>query len=60
MIGTLWPIGDQQALGLADAVYATITQTADPARAVHAATGRLRKRWTRHPSAGASHIHVGA
>jgi CHAT domain-containing protein len=60
VIGTLWPIGDRQAADLADAIYATITETGDPARAVHAATRQLRNRWARQPSAWASHIHVGA
>jgi CHAT domain-containing protein len=60
VIGTLWPVGDQQAVDLADAIYATITKTGDPALAVHADVRHLRNRYARQPSAWASHIHVGA
>ena len=60
VIGTLWPVGDQQAVDHADAIYATITKTGDPALAVHADVRHLRNRYARQPSAWASHIHVGA
>jgi hypothetical protein len=60
VIGTLWPIGDQPALGIATDIYASITETGDVAGAVHEATRRLRDRWADMPSVWASHIHVGA
>jgi hypothetical protein len=60
VVGTLWPIGDQHAVDIADDIYATITSTEDVAGAVHAATRRLRNRWADTPSVWASHIHVGA
>jgi hypothetical protein len=60
VIGTLWPIGDQQAVDLADAIYAIVVETGDPARATHTATRKLRNRWAHQASAWASHIHVGA
>jgi CHAT domain-containing protein len=60
VIGTLWPIGDQHAVEIADDIYAAIVNTGDVAGAVHAATRQLRNRWADTPSVWASHIHVGA
>jgi CHAT domain-containing protein len=58
VIGTLWPIGDQHAVDIADDIYTTLACTGDVAAAVHAATRRQRHRWDM-PSVWASHIHVG-
>ncbi|MFF3373814.1 CHAT domain-containing protein [Streptomyces sp. NPDC002680] len=60
VIGTLWPIGDQHAVDIADLVYTAVTTDGDIAAAVHTATCRMRDRWPDHPSVWASHIHVGA
>ena len=60
VVGTLWPIGDRQAVDIAEDIYTTLTRTGDVASAVHAATRRLRDRWPDIPSVWASHIHSGA
>jgi CHAT domain-containing protein len=60
VIGTLWPIGDQHAVAIADLVYTAITSTGDVAGAVHAATKEMRDQWPAEPSIWASHVHVGA
>jgi len=63
VIATLWPIGDQHAVDLADDIYTTLTTTGDgdAAGAVHTAVGRMRRRWGWDtPSVWASHIHAGA
>jgi hypothetical protein len=60
VVGTLWPIGDQHAVNIADDVYAILADTGDVAGAVHGATRRLRDRWADRPSVWASHIHAGA
>jgi CHAT domain-containing protein len=60
VIGTLWPIGDQHAVEIAEDIYTTLPLTGDAAAAVHAATRRTRRRWADLPSVWASHIHVGA
>jgi CHAT domain len=59
VIGTLWPIGDRHAVDVADEIYTALTANGEVAGAVHAATHRLRRRWTEMPSVWASHIHVG-
>ncbi|WP_445517445.1 CHAT domain-containing protein [Streptomyces sp. NEAU-174] len=59
VIGTLWRIGDWQAVDVADLVYSAIADGAGVAEAVHSATRRMRDRWPDDPSAWASHIHVG-
>ncbi|MEU9338857.1 CHAT domain-containing protein [Streptomyces sp. NPDC048290] len=59
VIGTLWRIGDWQAVDVADLIYSAIADGADVAEAVHSATRRMRDRWPDDPSAWASHIHVG-
>jgi tetratricopeptide (TPR) repeat protein len=60
VIGTLWPIGDQHAVDIADLIYTAITTTGDIAAAVHTATRHMRDRWPNHPLVWASHMHVGA
>ncbi|WP_052914643.1 MULTISPECIES: CHAT domain-containing protein [Protofrankia] len=64
VIGTLWPIGDQHAVEIADHIYTLLgTNGADAdnvAVAVHTATRRLRDRWPHEPSVWAPHIHAGA
>jgi hypothetical protein len=60
VIATLWPIDDDNAVALADAIYTTLATTADVAGAVHTATRALRGSWPRHPTVWASHIHAGA
>jgi CHAT domain-containing protein len=60
VIGTLWPIGDVDAVDIADNIYTTITNPGDIAGAVHTTTRRWRNRWADSPSVWASHIHVGA
>jgi hypothetical protein len=60
VVGTLWPIGDRQAVDIAEDIYTTFTGTGDVATAVHTATRRLRDRWPDIPSVWASHIHSGA
>jgi CHAT domain-containing protein len=60
VIGTLWPIGDRHAVDVAMDIYTTLPLTGDAASAVHAATRRMRRRWTDLPSVWASHIQVGA
>jgi tetratricopeptide (TPR) repeat protein len=65
VIGTLWPIGDQDAVDLADDVYTDLTAdaysgTVDAAAALHTVTRQLRDRWWKQrPSVWASHIHSG-
>jgi hypothetical protein len=59
VIGTLWPIGDQHAVDIANRIYTTITTAEDIAAAVHTATRQMRDQWPNHPSVWASHIHVG-
>ena len=59
VIGTLWPIGDQHAVDIADDIYTALAANGEVAGAVHTATRRLRRRWTDMPSVWASHIHVG-
>ncbi|MFI2031827.1 CHAT domain-containing protein [Streptomyces buecherae] len=59
VIGTLWRIGDWQAVGVADLIYSAIADGADVAEAVHSATHRMRDQWPKNPSVWASHIHVG-
>jgi CHAT domain/Tetratricopeptide repeat len=59
VIGTLWRIGDWQAVDVADLVYSAITDGTGVAEAVHGATRRLRDRWPHDPSVWASHIHIG-
>ncbi len=62
VIGTLWPIGDQNAVDLARDVYTALTAgtaTVDAAAALHGVTRRLRNRWWDRPSVWASHIHSG-
>lgn len=60
VIGTLWPIGDQHAVDIADLIYPALASTGDVAGAVHAAGRRMRDGWPNHPSVWASHLHVGA
>jgi CHAT domain-containing protein len=60
VVGTLWPIGDRQAVDIAQAIYTTLIGTRDVASAVHTATRQLRDRWPGIPSVWASHIHSGA
>jgi CHAT domain-containing protein len=61
VIATLWPIGDHDAVDIADDIFTTLTgATVDAAAATHTATRRLRRRWPHAPSVWASHIHVGA
>ncbi len=63
VIATLWPIGDQHAVDIADGIYTTLTTKGedDVAGAVHAAVRRMRRRWGWDaPSVWASHIHAGA
>ena len=60
VIGTLWPIDDQQAVDMANRVYRAITATGDVAGAVHTATRQVRDRWPDRPSLWASYVHVGA
>ncbi|MBL7500867.1 CHAT domain-containing protein [Frankia sp. CNm7] len=59
VIATLWPIGDQHAVAVADDIYAALATTGDAAAAVHTAVRELRDRWAAAPSTWASHIHVG-
>jgi hypothetical protein len=59
VIGTLWRIGDWQAVDVADLIYSAIADGAGVADAVHGATRRMRDRWPDDPSVWASHIHVG-
>jgi CHAT domain-containing protein len=60
VIGTLWPIGDQHAVDIADHIYTSIKTTGEVAVAVHSATRHMRDRWLDQPSVWGSHIHVGA
>jgi CHAT domain-containing protein len=63
VVATLWPIGDRIAVSFAENFYtaAGLDHGADDvAAAVHSVTMRLRRRWRRHPSVWASHIHTGA
>jgi hypothetical protein len=60
VVGTLWPIGDRQAVDIAEDIYTTLTRTGDIASAVHTATRQIRDRWPDMPSVWASHIHSGA
>jgi predicted metal-dependent phosphoesterase TrpH len=60
VVGTLWPIGDEDAVDFADRVYTEVAATGDVARGVHAATRQLRSRRPDDPSVWASHVHVGA
>jgi tetratricopeptide (TPR) repeat protein len=63
VIATLWPIGDQHAVDIADQIYTTLTTKGedDVAGAVHAAVRLMRRRWGWDaPSVWASHIHAGA
>lgn len=62
VIATLWPIADDTAVGFADDVYATLAAApgTDPARAVHAATRRLRDSEGHHnPASWAAYVHTG-
>ncbi|MEU4514578.1 CHAT domain-containing protein [Nonomuraea wenchangensis] len=66
VVGTLWEIQDEFAVGLADAFYrglATGSGSVDPARSAFALHHAVRERRARHPgtpSLWAAHIHVGA
>ena len=60
VVGTLWPIGDRQAVDIAEDIYTTLTGTGDVASAVHTATRQLRNTWRDMPSVWASHTHSGA
>jgi CHAT domain-containing protein len=63
VIGTLWRINDQNALELADGLYADVATagTVDSAAAaLHAVTSRLRDQRAQTPSVWASYIHSGA
>lgn len=62
VIATLWPIADDTAVAFAEDVYATLAAVpgTDPARAVHAATKRLRDgRKGGDPASWAAHVHTG-
>jgi hypothetical protein len=63
VIGTLWPVSDQVAVAMANAVYDDLTgngtgpvQPERAARALHRATLRLR---ARYPHAWAAYLHAG-
>lgn len=63
VIGSLWSIVDDVAVGLAEAFYtrmAAAPWTVEPARALHAATRELRDRYGgRSPLLWAAYIHTG-
>jgi tetratricopeptide (TPR) repeat protein len=61
VIATLWPIGDQNAVDIADDIYTTLTAHTDnaAAEAVHAAARQARLRWPGKPTIWASHVHIG-
>jgi len=62
VIATLWPITDYTAGAFAHGIYATFAADSDtiPARAVHAATRRLRDSHNgTNPVAWAAHVHAG-
>ncbi|MDP5184041.1 CHAT domain-containing protein [Blastococcus sp. BMG 814] len=62
VVGTLWPVDDEMAAGVAEGVYRRL---AEPARsdgvagALHETQLELRDSHPQTPSAWASHIHVG-
>ena len=56
VIGSLWPIEDQHAAALADYIYTTLSDTSDPARAVHTAT-RLAAQSMDRPAIGLGFPH---
>ena len=63
VIGTLWPVSDQVAVAMANAIYADLTgngtgpvQPERAARALHRAALRLR---ARYPHAWAAYLHAG-
>jgi len=63
VIATLWPIGDQGAVEIADNLYAAIASsgTADTAAvALHTVTRELRNRKVHSPSSWAAYVHSGA
>ncbi|SDM38170.1 CHAT domain-containing protein [Nonomuraea jiangxiensis] len=66
VIGTLWPIYDQEALDVATTFYTTLTGTGDQpdfrhaAHALHRATQDMRRRFPLAPSHWAAHLHTGA
>ncbi len=62
VIGTLWPIDDDSAVEIADAMYEAIAgnwTAENAAAALHAITLRLRNRLVAKPSMWSSHIHCG-
>ncbi len=62
VIGTLWSIGDQNAVDLADKFCEKLSSagTAESAATeLHTATRRLRDLWPQTPSIWASHVHCG-
>jgi tetratricopeptide (TPR) repeat protein len=63
VIGTLWPIDDHRAVGVANDLYRTLGgpgTASGAAVALHEAIRRMREKRRSAPSAWASHIHVGA
>ncbi|MFI8521705.1 CHAT domain-containing protein [Streptomyces sp. NPDC085481] len=60
VIGTLWPIVDDVAARVAAEVYAGLSDGADPARLLHAATLAVRDEYAGNsPLLWASHLHIG-
>lgn len=67
VVGTLWPVQDQTAAGIAQEIYARITRngtvppdTHSSAVALHLTIRRARARHPNEPTRWAAHIHTGA
>jgi hypothetical protein len=69
VVGTLWPIADDVSVELTRCLYWSLRSDPGPlgssdfdgtARALHAATRQLRRRWPLTPSVWTAWIHVGA
>ncbi|WP_432893411.1 CHAT domain-containing protein [Kribbella sp. CA-245084] len=59
VIGTIWPVSDAASVELVADVYDAVPDT-DGASALHAAVGKLRRRYPDDPARWASHVHFGA
>ncbi|SHN19671.1 CHAT domain-containing protein [Actinacidiphila paucisporea] len=60
VIGTLWPVGDQWSLEVAERLYPLLADDRrTPADALHRAVRELRRRYPANPRLWASHLHFG-
>ncbi|WP_433088162.1 CHAT domain-containing protein [Dactylosporangium sp. CA-052675] len=59
VVGTLWPVSDDAAPGIAASFYAAVDAGADPASALHGVVLDLRRRHPASIALWASHVHFG-